>query len=578
MKRVFHHPPVPATGRKYWRSLEEFADTPEFRARLEQEFPQGASEFQRDELSRRSFMQLMGASVALAGLGLTGCRRPELHGVPYTKGVEWQIPGKALHYATAMPRRGGALPLIATTYNGRPTKLEGNPNVPGHTDATDAIAQAAILDLYDPDRSKVVLKAKLDAQGNSLRGKDYTEATMEDFWAEFAILRHYYQQNGGEGLAILTEPSTSPTRYAMRAEIFKLFPKALWTEYEPWASGFGLGYDLSKADVIVSLDCDFLGASEGTVQNIKGFADGRRRLGKDGKMSRLYAIEGRLSLTGSMADHRLRLPSSSMGAVAEMLAGHLGTGAGNSFGAFNSPEVEAWINAMAADLSAAKGRAVVMCGSQQPAAVHQAVAQINQALGASAHPVSSFGPAAKSISELCAVVKTGAIKSLLILGGNPAFDAPVELNFGEVLGSVEQVIRLGLHVDETSNGVTTHVPAAHFLESWGDALTHQGDYLSIQPLILPLYGGISELEILGQLAGMPAPKGPEYTFARYVPARSPECRLQTIAILTVDNAWHQFVHDGFAKMVNGMPVFSERQETASPTNRISAEKARIPVS
>ena len=213
MKRVFKHPAAPETGRKYWRSLEEFSETPEFRARLEREFPQGAAELNGGEVSRRGFVQFMGASLALAGIGLTGCRRPELHGVPYTKGVEWQIPGKALHYATAMPRRGGAIPLIATTYNGRPTKLEGNPNVPGHNGSTDALAQAAILDLYDPDRSKVVLKAKE-------RGKDYAEATMEDFWEEFAIIRHAYLKNGGDGLAILTEPSTSPTRarLAMFAE------------------------------------------------------------------------------------------------------------------------------------------------------------------------------------------------------------------------------------------------------------------------------------------------------------------------------------------------------------------------
>jgi MoCo/4Fe-4S cofactor protein with predicted Tat translocation signal len=158
MKRVFHHPPEKPGAKKYWRSLEEFAATPAFREKLAQEFPRGAAELEGDELTRRSFMKFMGASVALAGLGLTGCRRPLLHAVPYTKGVEWQVPGNALHYATSMPRRGGALPLIATTYNGRPTKLDGNPNVPGFNGATDIFGQAAILDLYDPDRSQVVLK------------------------------------------------------------------------------------------------------------------------------------------------------------------------------------------------------------------------------------------------------------------------------------------------------------------------------------------------------------------------------------------------------------------------------------
>ena len=557
MKRIFHHPPEATTGRRYWRSLEEFAQTPEFKARLAQEFPQGAAEFQRDELSRRSFMQLMGASVALAGLGLTGCRRPELHGVPYTKGVEWQIPGKALHYATAMPRRGGALPLIATTYNGRPTKLEGNPHVPGHTGSTDAIGQAAILDLYDPDRSKVVLKAKE-------RGKDYVEATMEDFWEEFTILRRDYLKNGGDGLAILAEPSTSPTRARLRGLLQQQFPKLMWVEYDPWASqaATAVSYDLAKADVIVSLDCDFLGASEGTVQNIHGFAQGRRRLEHGGKMSRLYAIESRLSLTGSMADHRLRIPSSSIAGIVSLLANKLGSGGGNSFGAFNDPKIDAWISAMAADLDSARGRAVVMCGSQQPADVHAAVAAINQALGATASPLPALSSTpAFPLGDLAEQISMGAIKTLFVFGGNPAFNAPADLGLGDQIGQIEQVIRLGCHVDETSAASTTHVPAAHFLESWGDAVTHQGVYLSQQPLILPLYGGLSELEILGQLAGLPAPKGAEYiqdTFKAMAGASAPNGE-------TADNAWRQFVHDGHAKIVNPFPASTTTASSPSPS-------------
>ena len=559
MKRVFHHPPEAQTGRRYWRSLEEFAKTPEFQARLEQEFPMGASEFQRDELSRRSFMQLMGASVALAGLTLTGCRRPELHGVPYTKGVEWQVPGKPLHYATAMPRRGGALPLIATTYNGRPTKLEGNPNVPGHTGSTDALAQAAILDLYDPDRSKVVLKAKE-------RGKDYIEATMEDFWEEFAILRNYYQKNGGVGLAILTEPSTSPTRARIAGLLKQKFPKLLWAEYDPWASqGPQLSYALSQFDVIVSLDCDFLGASDGTVQNIKGFAEGRRRLDANGqKMSRLYCVEGRLSLTGSMADHRLRVPSSAIGGIATLLASKVGAGAGNSFAAFNDPAVDAWITALAGDLAQAKGRAVVVCGCQQPPAVQQAVAALNASLGAGDKSSSnSSSTSAAALGDLGQVLGQGTIKTLFVFGGNPVFNAPAELGLDALIGKVEQVIRLGCHVDETSAASTTHVPAAHFLESWGDAVSHGGDYLSIQPLIMPLYNGVSELELLGQLAGLPAPKGPEYvqatfeTIAAYPKLSSgpyhPTAGMHSGKFSFEDNGppvrpddpWHQFVHDGF---------------------------------
>ena len=571
MKRVFQHPPAPKTGRKYWRSLDELRDTPEFREQLAREFPQGAAEFERDELSRRAFMRLMGASAALAGLTLTACRRPELFGVPYTKGVEWQIPGKPLHYATAMPRRGGALPLIATTYNGRPTKLDGNPHVPGFTGSTDPFAQAAILDLYDPDRSKVVLKAKQ-------RGQDYAEGTFEDFWEEFAILREDYLKNGGDGLAILAEPSTSPTRARIAVRLKQIFPKLLWAEHDPWMNqGPAVAYDLSKADVIVALDADILGASEGTVQNIAGFAAGRRRLQKDGgTMNRLYAVEGRMSLTGSMADHRLRVPSSAIGGIASLLAGKLGGIAGNALAAFNDPKIDAWVAGMADDLKKSSGRAVVICGSQQPAEVHAIVANINATLGGPAIPTpgSSLMPASP-IANLAGAIGQGSIKTLFVLGGNPAFNAPAELGFADLLGKVEQVIRLGLHVDETSATCTTHVPAAHFLESWGDAVSYSGTYLSIQPLILPLYSGISELEILGQLTGDPAPKGPEYiqaTFAGVAVGGADASSLSDI----FQEEWRQFVHDGFTDKVRMQaPPQSLNLGTTSPPKPLQPDEYEL---
>jgi len=546
MKRQFNHPPASKTGKRYWRSLEEFADTPEFREKLEREFPQGAAELEGGEVSRRGFMQFMGASLALAGLGLTGCRRPELHMVPYSKGVEWQIPGNALHYATSMPRRGGALPLIATTYNGRPTKLEGNPNVPAFNGSTDLFGQSAVLDLYDPDRSKTVLKA-------TNRGMDYDEGTWDDFWEEFVILRRDYFKNGGEGLAILAEPSTSPTRERLRLELQKTFPKLLWAEYEPWSGNPSVSYDLSKADVILSLDADFLGASEGTVQTIAGFAAGRRRLGKTQEtMARLYCVEGRFSLTGGMADHRLRLPSSSIGAVATLLSSKLGasaTAAPAGFAAFSDPKVDAWLTEVAKDLTSAKGRSLIICGSQQPPEVQELVKQMNQSLGnRDITYYDRFVPHvnAATIGDLAAQITAGAVKTLFVTGGNPAFNAPAELGFADLLGKVAQVIRLGLYVDETSAASTTHVPAAHFLEAWGDSLAYDmTTYLCQQPLILPLYGGISELDLLAQLAGLPKATGPEYvqeTFKSIV-TDSPSGG-EAPAPVAAD-AWHKFVHDGW---------------------------------
>ena len=560
MKRQFNHPPAPKTGKRYWRSPEEFADTPAFREKLQREFPQGAAELEGDEVSRRGFMKFMGASVALAGIGLTGCRRPDLHMVPFSKGVEWEIPGNALHYATTMVRRGGALPLLATTYNGRPTKLEGNPNVPGYNGSTDIYGQSAVLDLYDPDRSKVVLKAEQ-------RGSDYSEQSWDDFWKGFTEWK-----KSAAGVAILAEPSTSPTRERLRGEVTKAIPGLVWAEYEPWTPS-NLVYNLDKADIIVSLDADFLGSPEGTVQTIAGFAAGRRRLGKTQEtMSRLYVIESNFSLTGGMADHRLRMPSSSIGFVAQQLAGAVGAGGGGGLAVSHDANVNTWISEMAKDLASAKGRSVVICGSQQPQEVQELVASINRTLGnegVTVIPRPALPRAAvATIGDLAAQIQSGAIKTLFVLGGNPVFNAPADLNFGALVAKVPEVIRLGLHVDETSAASTTHLPAAHFLESWGDAVAYDGaTYLCQQPLILPLYNGISEIEFLAALAGLPAPKGPELVQETFENAAFP---LPSAFIggnwqgyidqrqHELNAAWHKFVHDGFhAGTANFAPPASD---------------------
>ena len=364
MKRVFRHPPEAKTGRRYWRSLEEFAQTPGFREKLEREFPQGAAEFDGDEISRRGFMKLMGASVALAGIGLTGCRRPELHVVPYSKGVEWQIPGQPLHYATAMPRRAGAFPLIATTYNGRPTKLEGNPNVPGFNGATDLFGQAAILDLYDPDRSKVVLKARD-------RGKNYDEGSIEDAWEELFIVRNAYLKAGGAGAgrAGRAGPPRRPGRGCAPCSSSSS-AQALWAEYDPWAhqapGGAPRGTTWRTRTSSFHSTAIFLGVSDGDdAPSIAQFAKGRRRLGKTQEtMSRLYVVEGRFSITGGMADHRLRMPASEIGAVATLLGSKLGGGAAATALRYSIiPTSTRGVSAMARDLQSATGRARWCCAA-----------------------------------------------------------------------------------------------------------------------------------------------------------------------------------------------------------------------
>jgi len=276
MKRIFEHPAESLTGKRYWRSLNELADTPEFRGWLEREFPAGAAQLEGDEVSRRSFLKLMGASMALAGFGLNSCRKPEMHLVPFSKSVEWTIPGKPLYYATAMPRRTGAIPLVATTNDGRPTKLEGNPLHPESAGATDAFAQAAVLDLYDPARSKRFVQDR----------KTSDRATFDKYIEE---LRPKLGANGGAGLAFLAEETHSPTRERLRTELEKQFPRMRWCVYEPLLSpaqhfstsiSFGentrLIPQLDQADVVLALDSDFLNCGEGDLASIRGFTSRRR--------------------------------------------------------------------------------------------------------------------------------------------------------------------------------------------------------------------------------------------------------------------------------------------------------------
>ncbi len=323
MKRVFQHPPEPLTGKKYWRSLGEYSNTPEVTEWLEREFPAGASEISADEWSRRDFMKLMGASMALAGLGLTSCRRPEMHLVPFTKSAEWTIPGKFLYYATAMPRRTGAIPLIATTVDGRPIKVEGNPLHPASAGATDTFAQASVLDLYDPARSRRFVN----------RGKDSNRGEFDSYIDK---LRDQLGSNGGDGLAFLVEELHSPTRERLRAELEKAFPKMMWCVYDAGlseaqndATGTSFGENVrliprfDRADVVLALDSDFLDCGEGDLASARAFTQRRRVKSAEDTMNRLYVVENRFTITGAMADHRLRCPASQIPAFTHLLAGKI---------------------------------------------------------------------------------------------------------------------------------------------------------------------------------------------------------------------------------------------------------------
>jgi MoCo/4Fe-4S cofactor protein with predicted Tat translocation signal len=515
MKRKFDHsaPAGLSTGPKYWRSLDELADTPGFREHMAREFPEGASSI--EGVDRRQFMKLMAASFALGGLGLAGCRRPEKHILPYGKSVEYTVPGLPLYFATAMPLRKSAIPLLAETHQGRPTKLEGNPSYLPHGGASSLLAQASVLDLYDPER----------ATAHTKKGDTLSATQVNDLLA--SINKTY--AGSGEGLAFLADESASPTRARLVAKLKAQFPKAIWAEYEPVSdeppvaaaqAAFGRNvkpvYRFAKAKRILSLDADFFHAESGSLYYAREFAKGRRVAKPTDPMNRLYVAESGFSLTGSMADHRLRLASSHILALAASVAGHvLGN---NTFEALTKGlDVKAqWVEECAKDLLQHAGESLVVAGAHQPVAVHVIAYAMNARLGNVGKTVDFVEVApsgASTITALATAIKAGSVKTLLVLNGNPAYNAPADLDFGALLKSVPDVIRFGYYNDETSALAGTHLAATHYLESWGDARTADGTIVPVQPMIMPLFNGLMEVELLARLAGEEQPEAYEQVFA-----------------------------------------------------------------
>ena len=568
MKRVLQHPPAPADGRTYWRSLGEYAQTPDFEEWLHREFPAGAAEWEQDPLSRRNFLRLMGASLALAGLGLSGCRRPEAHLVPFTQSPEWLVSGKTMSFATAQPRRRGAVPLLATTFDGRPIKMEGNPLHPFSEGKSDNHAQASILDLYDPARRHHLTR----------QGKRADQAQLD---AEIRRLRSEATASAGATLAILADETCSPTRERLRSELLRQFPQATWAVYEPLSPGydaeaataaFGAGTqfraNLANATAILAVDCDFLGSEDGDLADTRNFAAGRRIRKPGDKISRLYVAEPRFSITGSMADHRLRLRAGEVGAFLLELGRQvrgLRTSAELNAALTAAPDLSlprgvdaAWIRECAADLAANPNRSAVLVGRRQPASVQALALAINSALGAIGNTLvvqPAFSSPSASIRDLAARLQAGAIKSLVILGGDPVYNAPADLSFGNLLAAVPSSLHLSALPNATSTKASWFVPGTHYLESWGDALTGDGSYASIQPTIQPLWAGESQLEFLCRLVGLAKPIGPaliKETFAARTNQNGPK----------LEEAWNNFVREGFVpaaannanKLLNGAAV------------------------
>jgi len=493
-----------ARGREYWRCLDEIAATPAFEEFLHREYPAGASEW-RDELSRRHFFQIMAASFALAGLG--ACTKQPLENiVPYVKQPPELTPGKPLYYATALTLGGFANGVIATSREGRPIKIEGNPDHPSSLGATSVFMQAAVLDLYDPDRAQSVLRAGQPSDWTTFVSA--MNAAMQD-----------QQTRRGAGVRILTGSVTSPTLRAQLAELLGKYPAAKWLQWEPLTRdnvregarlAFGevveTHYAFEDAAVVLALDSDFLSTHPAALRYARKFADRRRVKQPDGaSMNRLYAIEPTPTLTGAMADHRLPVSSMEVENITRALAQRLGIPAGVGVTSHDD-----WLSPVARDLEAHAGAGVVIPGESQPPAVHALAHLINGKLGNFGRTITftdSIEPAPAnqlaSLRELVADMQSGAVDLLIMLEGNPVFDAPADLNFADALAKVKTCVRLGFDDNETSRFCHWHIAAAHALESWSDARAFDGTVSLIQPLIEPLFDGKTTHEVIDALIRQP---------------------------------------------------------------------------
>ena len=536
-------------GRLYWRSLGELSDSPQFREYLHREFPEQASEW-NDPKGRREFMKLMSASLALAGVGAC-TRQPVEQIVPYVRQPEDIVPGRPLFYASAVIHAGYAQPVLVESHMGRPTKIEGNPDHPASLGAADVFTQAEILNLYDPDRAKTVTY-----RGEVATWGQFLTAVQQAMTAE--------KSKGGAGVRILTGPITSPSMAEMMGTILAENPQARWHQFDPggmqgapWGTNSKPIYQFDKADIVVSLDADFINSGPGSVRYQRDFA-ARRRVTDDRKtMNRLYAFESTPTLTGAKADHRLPVKAAEIDAIARQLAAAVGAaGGGSAAGSFSHPDVAKWVASVAKDLQAHRGRSLVIAGDYQPAAVHQVARALNEALGNAGVTVTyaadvEAGPTDRyaSIAELTRAMDAGEVHVLVIFGGNPVFTAPADLGFAEKLAKVGLIAYHGLYVDETAHLAHWTLPSTHVLESWADARSFDGTVTLTQPLIAPMYEGRSPHEMLALLTGQADRRGMAIVKDFWTGAYSSGSWTMTYAdggiFPTADAFWKRALHDGF---------------------------------
>ena len=495
-------------GKQYWRSLEELSDTDTFQELLHREFPAQASEW-NDPVGRRSFLKLMGASLALAGL--TACtRQPTETIAPYVRQPEQMVPGKPLYYATAMEMGGAATGLLVESHEGRPTKVEGNPDHPASLGATDLFAQASVLSLYDPDRSQTLTQI-----GEITAWSAFLGAIRPIVTAQRALQ--------GAGLRILTETVVSPTLADQLQKLLTALPRAKWHQYDGAGRGnanegarmaFGQYvntiYQFDKADVVLSLDADFLSCGPASLRYARDFISRRRMVEGKTEMNRLYVVESQLTPTGAKADNRLAVRPSEVEAFARAVATMVGAQAGGSNAQPPGDRLSKWAEAVARDLKQHGGSSVVIAGDYQPPIVHALAHAINGALGNVGKTVLYTDPVetrpenqVQSIQDLAQDLDSGQIDLLVILGGNPVYNAPADINFAERLRKAKLRVHLSLYKDETSELCQWNIPQAHYLESWGDTRAYDGTVSIIQPLIAPLYRGKTAYEVLAAFSDQP---------------------------------------------------------------------------
>jgi MoCo/4Fe-4S cofactor protein with predicted Tat translocation signal len=549
-------------GPRFWKSFEELAATPDFLALVEREFPSQLPRWD-DQHSRRSFLRLMAASLAMTASA--GCMRQPLEPiVPHVQYPEYS-PSETLQFATAMTRGGYGLGVLATSRAGRPTKIEGNPLHPASLGATDAFAQASILGLYDPDRSQTVVH----------RG---VIETWDRFLTELTASVARLRERRGAGLRVLTETVTSPTIGAQLLGLLDDLPEARWHQYEPAGldniregcqTAFGRylqpRWHIERASRIVALDANFLSDLPGSVRYAREFIDGRRIAAGRDAMNRLYAVESAPTITGAMADHRLSLRPSQLGQLAGAILSRV---RGRQDAARPEGVPEIWLSALVEDLTAQRGNSLVIAGPGQPPSIQALVWLINAALGNVGQTVTLHEPAEarpenqqQSLTDLVSAMQAGEVETLVMLGGNPVYATPAEVDFAEALTKVKQRIHLAEYEDETSFLCDWHIPALHYLESWSDVRAFDGTATIVQPLIDPLYGGRSPHELIAILRGQSGPSAYQLVQDHWKEALGEDDFPRT---------WRQALHDGVVPDTTSADAMVELAQDAGASNTAAA--------